>query len=270
MHNAVHTPGKRSSRLSTQISRPTRRTLKPTADPERGAILIYMAVILLVLTAFTTFVVDYGVLWVARGQAQNAADAAAFAGAIGLAYDDPNDLTDTSPAKQSAFAASQSNFVWGEAPDVQITTDITFPVCPDGTDNPCVRAGVYRNQARGNALPMFFGQILGLTDQGIRATATAQVMAANASECLKPGGGPTNGWRGTRSVACGPPTTVSTYTKVNREKGPRSRIPISTCHRTSTVRAQGSRSRWITGRSWSSSRASLKMRRHLGGSIRCS
>lgn len=176
--------------MSTQISRPTRRTLKPTADPERGAILIYMAVILLVLTAFTTFVVDYGVLWIARGQAQNAADAAAFAGAIGLAYDDPNDLTDTSPAKQSAFAASQSNFVWGEAPDVQITTDITFPVCPDGTDNPCVRADVYRNQARGNALPMFFGQILGLTDQGIRATATAQVMAANASECLKPWGGP--------------------------------------------------------------------------------
>jgi hypothetical protein len=45
---------------------------------------------------------------------------------------------------------------------------------------------VYRNQARGNALPAIFGQAVGLTQQGVRATATARVAVANASDCLKP------------------------------------------------------------------------------------
>ena len=175
--------------MPTKTKGAARRPVNTTRSPEDGAVLIHVAVALLVLMGFTTFVVDYGVLWVSRNQAQNAADAGAFAGAIAMAFDDPNDLTDTGPAKLSAFAMSQDNFVWGESPDVQITTDITFPVCPDGT-NTCLRVDVYRNQARGNPLPMFFGSLLGITDQGIRATAMAQVMAANASDCLKPWGIP--------------------------------------------------------------------------------
>jgi Flp pilus assembly protein TadG len=156
-----------------------------TRSAEHGAILIHVAVALVVLMAFTTFVVDYGVLWVARGQAQNAADAAALAGAVAVAFDDGTDLTDTGPVKQSAYALSQSNFVWGESPNVRLATDITFPVCPDGT-NTCLRVDVYRNQDRGNPLPVFFGALIGLTQQGIQATATTEVRAANASDCLKP------------------------------------------------------------------------------------
>src|SRR5437867_1366842 len=58
---------------------------------ERGAILIQVAISIMALTAFTAFVVDYGVLWVARGQAQNAADAGALAGAIAREFDDVAD-----------------------------------------------------------------------------------------------------------------------------------------------------------------------------------
>ena len=47
-------------------------------DPERGAILLHVAIGIVVLIGFLTFVVDYGVMWVARGQAQNAADAGRF------------------------------------------------------------------------------------------------------------------------------------------------------------------------------------------------
>jgi len=135
--------------------------------------------------AFTTFVADYGVLWAARRQAQNAADAGAIAGAIGLAFDNNSDVTDTGPAKESAFLATQRNFVWGQSPSVIKATDITFAVCPDGVGN-CVRVDVYRNAVRGNALPIFFGYFVGLTSQGIRATATAEYEFANASDCLKP------------------------------------------------------------------------------------
>jgi hypothetical protein len=53
---------------------------------ERGAILIQVAVALLGLTVFSAFVLDYGVLWSARGQAQNAADAGAMGAAVNLMW----------------------------------------------------------------------------------------------------------------------------------------------------------------------------------------
>src|SRR5258708_30723584 len=63
----------------------------PNLASERGAVLIHTAIAALVVVGFGTFVVDYGVLWVARHQAQNAADAGAMAGAIARAYDDFKD-----------------------------------------------------------------------------------------------------------------------------------------------------------------------------------
>ena len=64
------------------------------------------------LTAFLTIVADFGLMWTARRQAQNSADAGAIAGAIGLGYDDPTDYGDTGAAKQNAYLATQTNFVW--------------------------------------------------------------------------------------------------------------------------------------------------------------
>src|SRR3954464_1275522 len=55
-------------------------------DAERGAILIQVAIAMLGLIAFTAFVVDYGVMWVARSEAQTAADAGALAGSRALAF----------------------------------------------------------------------------------------------------------------------------------------------------------------------------------------
>ena len=50
--------------------------------------LFRLALLAFVLMAFNVFVMDYGVMWMARGQAQNAADAGALAGAIARGYDD--------------------------------------------------------------------------------------------------------------------------------------------------------------------------------------
>jgi Flp pilus assembly protein TadG len=152
---------------------------------ERGAVLVQVAIATIGLLAFSALAVDFGIKWIARAQAQNAADAGALAGALALSFDDPDDFTDTGPAKQSALQYALANWVWGEAPDVNVTTDITFPPCPDGTDT-CIRVDVYRNQQRGNALPTFFARFVGVMDQGVRATATAQVLTGNATDCLKP------------------------------------------------------------------------------------
>ena len=153
---------------------------------DRGAVLVHVALALLALVAFTTFVVDYGVLWAGRRQAQNSADAGALSGAMAYAADPLLDKTETGDAKLSAFTLSQANLVWGQTPSVIPKDDITFPTCPDGTPDGCIKVDVHRTVARGNPLPMFFGPLVGLTQQSIRATATAQVRAGNASTCLKP------------------------------------------------------------------------------------
>jgi hypothetical protein len=163
----------------------TKLGVPSAAAGERGAMLIHVAISMLALCAFAVFAVDWGVFLVSRRQAQNSADASALAGAIALAYDDPDDHTDTGPAKRSAFTAAQQNVVWGQAPNVDIATDITFPTCPDGSGD-CLRVDIHRSQARGNPLPVFFGSLIGITEQGVRATATAQVAVANATNCLKP------------------------------------------------------------------------------------
>lgn len=156
---------------------------------ERGAILLHVAGALVTLMAFSALSVDYGVLWVSRGQVQNAADAGALSGAVSLAF---VDLTDQTLARSSALAVGQQNAVWDAAPDVT-GSDITFPTCPSnapGGANGCIKVDVFRNQrAGGNPLPTFFGQLLGVT-HGVRGTATAQVLIGDSSDCVKPWGVP--------------------------------------------------------------------------------
>ena len=155
---------------------------------ERGAVLVHVAIGLIVLLAFSAFAIDYGILWVSRAQAQNAADAAALAGATALSYDNYEDRTATGPAVTSALAVAAQNAVWGQAPTAA-TVDVSFPPCPANVSPPtdgCVRVDVWRNQARGNPLPTYFAQLIGVTSQGVRATATAQVAVGNAVNCLKP------------------------------------------------------------------------------------
>jgi hypothetical protein len=185
-----------------------------TSENERGAILAHVAIALLGLVAFSAFVFDYGVLWVSRRQAQNAADAAAHAGAVALAFDDAADLSDAGPAKRSAIAAGDDNAIWGESPAID-SADVTFPACPDGTA-PCIRADVYRDDAHGSALPVFFGSLAGVTTQGVRATATAQVLIGNATDCLKPWA-VVDKWAEHYPVNPAPWTTNSTFDKYTKQ-----------------------------------------------------
>ena len=187
-------------------------TVRQRAASERGAILIQVGVAILVLSAFSMFIIDYGALWVGRHQAQNAADSGALAGAIALAFDDFADRSDTGPAKVAAQSFAKANGVFGQSPDVQMATDVRFyadaPAAFPAScvTNDCIRVDVYRNQTRGNALPTFFGHLVGVNDQGTRAMAIARAAAANATNCLKPWA-VLDKW----GESNGPYTTDSTY-----------------------------------------------------------
>lgn len=148
---------------------------------------MHVAIALLGLMALSTFVIDYGVLWAARRQAQNAADAGALAGAVSLGF---VDFADQAMARQSALAVAAQNRIWGAAPDIS-PGDVTFPACPVGAPgagtNSCIRVDVFRNQrAGGNPLPTFFGQLAGVNSQGVRATATAEALFGDSTDCVKP------------------------------------------------------------------------------------
>ncbi len=102
------------------------------ANGERGAVLVHVAIAILALIAFSALAVDYGTLLVSRRQAQNSADAAALAGAISLAFDDPADIP---RAQAAAEAAGEANQVWGAAPSIDLArspADVRLVTCPPG------------------------------------------------------------------------------------------------------------------------------------------
>jgi Putative Flp pilus-assembly TadE/G-like len=188
-----------------------------------GAVIIQVAVALLALTAFSALVLDYGVLWASRGQAQNAADAGALSAAINLL----SDSTNTTGAVTAAQKVAYLNDVWGQynqAADVLVTTGLTCPTSAGGGSG-CVRVDVERGATdrnggiHTNTLPTFFANIFGLHSQAINATAMAQVTAANGVTCIKPwtipdrwsdgDETPINGWA--QTDVFNPPT--DTYTQ---------------------------------------------------------
>jgi Putative Flp pilus-assembly TadE/G-like len=171
---------------------------------DRGAIIIHVAIALLALIAFSAFVVDMGVMWVSRRQAQNAADAGALAGGVALMKDGGS----LAEAAKSALQWANNNAIFGasnSAANVRITFSGPAATCgpscdvtsipPCGGQPGCIRVDVFRNTPdrpyRGGAIlgapvPTFFGPIVGVTQQGVRATATAEIASGNMVRCMLP------------------------------------------------------------------------------------
>jgi Putative Flp pilus-assembly TadE/G-like len=165
--------------------------LRERLRSERGVSLIMVAIEILMLTGFTAFVLDYGLMWLGRRQAQNAADAAALAGAISRAYDEPVATPPpTGISYQAAVAAANLNQVIGQPGGVAVLFE-----CPAfAAGGRCVRADVHRDGTDANGdgttdstpLPTFFARIWGIANQNVRATATAWVSYGNTTNCMRP------------------------------------------------------------------------------------
>ena len=88
------------------------------------------------MMAFNVFVLDYGMMWVGRRQAQNAADAGALAGATARAYDDFDVFTIIiGIAAQSAEQFVAQNLVWKRPATPEVFFD-----CPAGVTGKCVQS----------------------------------------------------------------------------------------------------------------------------------
>src|SRR5215475_16007262 len=88
-------------------------------ESEDGMALIHVGIAMLVLMALSSFVLDYGVTWLSRGQAQASADAGALAGATARAFDETTDPPSADGAVYtSALSSAQANQIFGATPSV--------------------------------------------------------------------------------------------------------------------------------------------------------
>src|SRR6185369_17906232 len=156
---------------------------------ERGVTMVLIALAMVSLLAMAALAIDITTLYVARSEAQNAADAAALAGAkmfvtsgvtsVGggappIAFTDVCQTAgpgNTAAANRQAEAtASQNNVAGTPAAVLQISCDSSLP------ENPRITVIVQRT-----ALPTFFARIWNRASSTITATATAEAFNASGS-----------------------------------------------------------------------------------------
>jgi Flp pilus assembly protein TadG len=161
------------------------KRLRHLRHDERGMSFVFVGLGFMAFLAATILAVDVGMLLTARTQAQTSADAGALSGATALAYNNFTDHSATGPAVTSAINTAVANQVMGQGPSVT-PTDVTFPLDPTTNAYDLVQVTVYRTAARSNAFATLIAGIFGTPTADVQATATAQVMPANAMDCVLP------------------------------------------------------------------------------------
>ena len=142
---------------------------------QRGAVIIWLTLFLLVLIGFGSLSVDIAKLAAARTQLENAADAAALAGASAL--DPATGVIQPALALVRAQAAAASNkaFVADPEPVMLAASDVTFPTPAR------VRVTVRREGSQ--SVVTTLAQVLGIKSLSVTATATAKVDTTGTALC---------------------------------------------------------------------------------------
>jgi len=158
----------------------------------RGAVVVLMACLLVVLVAMVAFALDIGYICRVQAELQNAADAAALAGAhealqaVVRGDTDAMEIADDTidAARQTAQQLSAFNQAGGVSLSV-LTNDIVVgyqqtpgpqPVTQWTSGDPvpnCVQVTTRRDTSANGSLPLIFAPILGTNSTNQTATATA-------------------------------------------------------------------------------------------------
>ncbi len=143
----------------------------------RGSILYLTALGVTVFLGIAALAIDLGIWYVARSEAQRAAEAGAHAGASMFMTAPSNDVA----ARSEAESFSESNRVRGLTPDVLPDEDIDVIV-----DSQKVRVRVQRSATRGTPVSTIFARAMGIDAVDIGAGAAAQLWPADGVPCVLP------------------------------------------------------------------------------------
>ena len=164
---------------------------------DSGASLFIMAAGMAFVLGVSALAIDLVSFYVARSEAQRAADGAALAGAKVFVTSGCTSASggcvaggsQESPARQRAIDVAAQNFVAGQAPSTwTVGVSFSYP----NSEEPQITVTVYRDSGHGNALPTFFGKIFDITSVNVSAKATAEAFNPSGtgipigSTCVKP------------------------------------------------------------------------------------
>ncbi|HVB34686.1 MAG TPA: pilus assembly protein TadG-related protein [Patescibacteria group bacterium] len=142
------------------------------ARDERGATLVFIGLSMAALLGVMALAIDLGMLYVGRGEAQRAADAAALAGAQVFSQsgctsgDCSADTTTQAAAKAQAITVGDTNYVLQQQVNIA-SSDVALNF-PQATE-PQVTVTVRRS-----SIPLIFAQVFGKSVADVSATATAE------------------------------------------------------------------------------------------------
>jgi Flp pilus assembly protein TadG len=159
---------------------------------ESGSVAVVVAVLMSLLLVITAFAVDFGYHFVVKNQVQNAADAAALAGADVLFRNAINPVnfsskgggsattatncSTTSPISSKAACTAAAAIAYNEhlTNAFSVKVDLWDNLSPPGPNNyPAVKVDLIQT-----SVPYFFARVLGFTTKDISASATAITRSA--------------------------------------------------------------------------------------------
>src|SRR5262245_27543142 len=170
--------------------------MNPTGPVERrrekGVVIIWTAFFLLAMLGFVAIGIDVAKLMATRTELQNAADAAALAGASAINFKNGTIVQDTASVRAKLTSARNRAFVNAPVSVTLLGSDISFPAPNQG------KVTVRRSSASDGSMVTHVAQVLGLKTLDVSATAVAKVEPAG-TPCdglipMAPFYDPASGW----------------------------------------------------------------------------
>jgi len=175
-----------------------RQVMKPLEN-SRGVVAVMVALTMTVLLAMGAAAIDVGHALVARNELQNAADAAALAGArtLGIAYEGmtPDQMaiyTLTGGDRAAIVSAAQTTSVLNQAAAVNVSVNAadvnvglwnsaTRTFTPTVNQPRSVRVVTHRDGSANGPISTFLANVVGLSSVNVSAAATAELTAIGST-----------------------------------------------------------------------------------------
>jgi len=157
------------------------RSLKRVLRDEKGATMITVAIAIVVIFGFAVLAIDLSMIQLAKTQLQNAADAAALAGALILYTSGGNQSVATAEAIRIAGLNEAVQDI--QRPVVIGESDVTFP------QPHYIRVITHRRIDTGDPVTLYFLRVLNplLENKGeVTAHAAATIWCVSGTDCLRP------------------------------------------------------------------------------------
>lgn len=136
---------------------------------ERGVVIIWSAFFMLMMLGFVALGIDVAKLMATRTELQNAADAAALAGASAIDFTTGQLVPDSAVSRAQYTSSGNKAFVNAPVSVTLLAGDVQV-----NTNDNTVKVTVRRNAATDGSMVTHVAQVLGITTMDVNATATAK------------------------------------------------------------------------------------------------